>query len=158
MRNGIVAGALAPSLRYVDPITQACTTANWFPSVAYAIFWRETISGEVAGLWPSAADVISSDGGHGLGQLTESYPPDWADPYANALYAIDHFLKGAEVYWAFDVQGEDLVRCIAAEYNAGRARTIEAHDKGNVDLATTDGYAAAVLGFYRSILATGKPT
>jgi hypothetical protein len=156
-RNGIQGGTLAPSLPYVLPISSACNVADFFPSVTYAICWRESISGEVDGLWADAAQVLSPDGGHGLGQLTSSFPTDWADPYKNVLYAIDEFLKPAEVFWAAELQGDNLVRAIAAEYNAGRSDAIKGHAMGNLDLYTTNGYAAAVLSFYHTILATGRP-
>jgi hypothetical protein len=157
-RNGIDGGTLSPDLPYAAPTLSACGVADFFPSLAYAIFWRETISGEVAGMW-TAATVVSPDGGHGLGQLTSlPIPPKWQDPYANALWALDNFLKPAETYWATELQGDDLVRAIAAEYNAGRSQAIAGHEAGNLDLYTTNGYAAAVLGYYHSIVATGKPT
>lgn len=149
---------LAPTLPYVSQVLQSCTLLNWFQSVAYAIAWRESISGQVAGLWPNAATVLSDDGGHGLFQLTYSFPDEWDDPYRNALYAIVTFLEPAETYWAQVEQGDNLVRCIAAEYNAGRDLALKGHDEGDVDKYTTDNYAAAVLGFYHSILASGKPT
>lgn len=157
-RNGIDGGTLSPDLPYAAPVLSACGVADFFPSLAYAIFWRETISGEVAGMW-TAATVVSPDGGHGLGQLTSlPIPPKWQDPYANALWAIDNFLKPAESFWKTFEQGDDLVRCIAAEYNAGRGQAIKGHEEGNVDAYTTDNYAAAVLGFYTSIVNAGKPT
>ena len=100
-----------------------------------------------------AATVISDDGGHGLLQLTSSYPANWADPYANVLYAIDNFLRSAETYWSAELQGNNLIRAIAAEYNAGRSQAIAGHEAGNVDLYTTNSYGQRALDMYLRLLA-----
>ena len=150
MRNGIVAGTLDPALPFAAEITWAATQADFSPLLAYAIKWNETAA------LPDAATVVSADGGHGLMQLTSAFPPNWADPYANALYAIDNFLEPAETYWAAELQGEDLVRAIAAEYNAGRSAAIHAHAAGDIDAATTNNYAARALATYLR-LCQGEP-
>ena len=150
MRNGISAAPLPDGLQYGDEISAACLNADFFPALAYAVKWNETAA------LPDAATIISADGGHGLMQLTAAFPEDWADPYANALYAIETFLRPAETYWAFIEQGEALVRCILAEYNAGRANAIRGHQQGNVDLCTTDNYAARGLATYHRLL-NGEP-
>jgi hypothetical protein len=132
---------------FAQQINAACLTENWFPYVTYAIKWNETAA------LPDAATVISADGGHGVMQLTSSFPANWADPYQNVLYAIGHFLAPAETFWKTFEQGNDLIRCIAAEYNAGRAQAIEGHEEGDVDKYTTDGYAGRALATYLKLLA-----
>jgi hypothetical protein len=149
MRNGLSAGPLAAGLLYGPQIQAACEIPPTFsPEVAYAIALNETIEGQENGSW-DAATVVSADGGHGLFQLTSSYPDDWADPLANATYAVEHFLLPAETFWSnMGIQGDDLVRCIAADFNAGRQGALDGHAKGDVDLYTTDHYAARALANY----------
>lgn len=152
MRNGIASGPLPAGLPFGEQIAAACSiTPTFSPLVAYAIKFNETADLD------DAATIISGDGGHGLFQLTSSYPEGWADPYVNALYAIDEFLLPAETYWAHELQGDDLVRAIAAEFNAGRTQAIEGHEKGNLDLYTTNGYAARALATYIKLCAGLTP-
>lgn len=160
MINGIVATSLNPSLRYAPAINEACMRpyGSQSPLLCYAIAWRESISGEIAGLWESAADVISSDGGHGLFQLTASWPFNWDSAYVNACYAIDDYINPAETFWAEKEQGDKLVLCMAAEFNAGRTLALKGYDLGDVGRFTTDNYAAAVLGFYQNLVTHGSPT
>jgi hypothetical protein len=147
MRNGIVATPLDLSLPNALQINAACLVENWFPYVAFAIKWNETAA------LPDAATIISADGGHGLMQLTSSFPANWADPYQNVLYAIGHFLAPAEVFWKTFEQGDNLIRCIAAEYNAGRANAIAGHELGNIDTYTTLDYGQRALTTYLKLLA-----
>lgn len=156
MRWGLAGGPIPQHLPYAAQIQSACEDRNFSPLLAYAIAWRETIRGEVDGNW-TAATVVSGDGGHGLFQLTSSYPPDWADPSANATYALDRFLIPDATYWVTrtSIRGDDLVRCLAASFNAGLGGAWAGHEKGNVDLYTTDNYAADVLRQYQR-LATGE--
>ena len=152
MRNGLAAGPLPPDLSFGAEITSACSMPPTFsPLVAYAIKWNETAD------LPNAATIVSADGGHGLFQLTASYPPNWDAPYVNALYAITDYLFPAETYWADQAQGDDLVRCIAAEFNAGRAQAIKGHDAGDIDAHTTNHYAARALATYQRLLAGKSP-
>jgi hypothetical protein len=146
MRNGIVATPLDLAFPFARQINAACIAGDFFPYVAYAIKWNETAN------LPDAATVISADGGHGLFQLTSSFPADWQDPYVNALYAVEDFLRPAETYWAHELQGDDLVRAIAAEFNAGRTQAIEGHEKGNLDLYTTNNYGTRALASYHKLL------
>jgi hypothetical protein len=154
-----LSGAPVPStLPYAGYINRACDVENFPPAFAYAIAWRETISGEGSSQW-TAATVVSSDGGHGLYQLTASYPDDWQDPRANCEYAIDEFLRPAVSYWhgLEGYSGDDLVRLVAATFNAGLGNARAGHGAGNVDLYTTQNYAAGVLAIYKALIATGKP-
>jgi hypothetical protein len=154
MRDGLAAGPLPPTLLYAAPIEAACEIPPSFsPLVAYAIAQNETIDGEKNGSW-DAATVVSADGGHGLFQLTSSYPSDWADPLANATYAVEHFLLPAETFWSnMGMQGNDLVRCIAAEFNAGRQGALDGHAEGDVGKYTTDHYDQRALANYQALLA-----
>ena len=159
MKWGISGKPIPAALRYAAPIQEAADDDDFPPLFAYAIAWRETISGEVNGLWPSAATVVSGDAGHGLFQLTSSYPGDWQDPKANALYAIQNFLLPAQEYWygLNGYTGPDLVKLCAAEFNAGRGNAERGHEEGNVDLYTTDNYGTGVLAIYQSLVTKGVP-
>lgn len=144
MRNGITSGVVA-NVPFASLINAVSETADFSAFVISAIQHNETDG------MADAVTVISPDGGHGVMQLTSQVPPNWDDPYANILYAVDNYLEPAETYWAPIVQGDDLVRCIAAEYNAGRGGAIKGHEEGDVDLYTTDHYAARCLATYLSL-------
>ena len=158
MRNGIEAATLLLTLPFAEAINQACERPGHTqsPLLCYAIAWRESIEEYGSG----AATVLSDngDGGHGLFQITEPpIPHNWQSAYVNACHAIDDFITPAETFWATFEQGEALVKCIAAEFNAGRSQALEGHEQGDVDMKTTDDYAAAVLGFYQHLVLTGHP-
>ena len=125
----------------------------------YAIAFRETIQGEISGLWPSAATVISGDGGHGLCQLTSSFPENWDDPIANVDFAIEHFIEPALNYWhgLQQYSGDLLVLLVAATFNEGLRAAEKYHASGDVDAGTTDEYGHAVLGFYQKLSAGLAP-
>lgn len=146
MRNGIESGVVPTDWPFADQINASAAVTNFSAILVAAIQHNET-----NGL-ADAATNISIDGGHGVMQLTAEYPPNWADPYGNILYAIDNFLGPAESYWAPIVQGDDLVRCIAAEYNAGRGAAIKGHEEGDVDAYTTAHYAQRALDTYKSLV------
>lgn len=172
MRNGLSAGPLKPGLLYGEPIQAAALKPPTFsPELLYAIAWRETIRGQVQGLWPSALTVVASDNGCGLCQVTpaEWWPEwlhadwaevDWRDPEQNAAFAVEQFLEPAETFWVTDqgMQGLDLARCIAAEYNCGRSQALFGHQQGNVDRYTTGGnYAADVCLNYTRLVNGQRP-
>jgi hypothetical protein len=154
MRNGLSAGPLpaALNLPYAADIERACEQAPTFsPIVAYAIKINETG-------YDDPPTIVSDDGGHGLFQLTSSFPSDWQEPYSNAYYACQHFLIPAETYWSgLGYQGDDLVRCIAAEFNAGRGGAMRGHDAGDVDEFTTNHYADRALTNYTALLNGQRP-
>lgn len=155
-----ISGLPAPSGLYATVINTACmnATTNFPPCVAYAVANRETIRGERAGLWV-AKSVVSDDGGHGLFQLTSSYPPDWDDPMANTLYALANFLLPALHYFAgAGHSGDDLIDLVADAFNAGTGRVDSYLRQGlKPDAATTGGdYGTDVLHNYR-LLAQGQP-
>ena len=166
MRNGLSAGPVNASLLYADPINRAALACKYegvstfSPLVMYACACNETIQGEANGSW-NAATVVSGDGGHGLFQLTSSWPnPGWDDPYTNALFAAEHFFMPAEAVWTsapYSLQGDDLVRAIAATFNAGLGNAVAGHNQGNVDAYTTDGYGARALAHYQQLLAGQVP-
>lgn len=166
MKDGIEGASVGIGLPFSATVNAACIVADFSPILCYAVAWRETIEEYGSGAAGVLAD--NGDGGHGLMQIT---PEDWwsaemtaewdalawQDAPQNVAFALKWFLLPALSYWAPFEQGEALVKCVAAEYNAGRSAVIAAHAKGNVDLATTNGYAEAVLGFYLNLASTGKP-
>jgi hypothetical protein len=141
------------------------------PELMYAIAWRESIRGQIEGLWPLANAVVATDNGCGLCQVTPAdwwtsdlhaawNAIDWRNPYANTKFAIEYFALPAEEYWSRyqQMQGVDLARCIAAEYNCGRGLALDGHKSGNVDLHTTGGdYAADVALNYTRLVNKIKP-
>jgi hypothetical protein len=159
MIYGISGAPIPAHLPYASAIQAGCQAANFPPCVAYAIAWRETISGEVAGLWvpQDACTVLSGDGGHGLFQLTSSFPNDWTDAAANIRFALEQFLlPGMAFFTGNGLVGDDLIRAIAAGFNSGNGTAWENHLLGNVDLGTAgNNYASSVLANYH-LLITGQ--
>ena len=162
MKDGIVSGTLPQDYLYAAPISYAATSHLTSVFLAYAIALNETIEGEKAGLW-NAATVVSPDGGHGLFQLTSLIPYNWNDPLTNASWACEDYIVPAWAYWAnapYHLQGDDLVRAIAAEFNAGRGNAINGHREGDVGKYTTfsDGksYADRALAHYQALCKLGN--
>jgi soluble lytic murein transglycosylase-like protein len=147
MRNGIQSGVVPADWPFAKEIPAAADARGFSAILIAAIQHNETDD------MPDAATIVSADGGRGVMQLTATFPPNWKDPSVNIQYAIDFFLKPAEEFWADSEQGVDLVRCIAAEYNAGRGNAIRGHDEGDVDLYTTNNYAARALETYQKLAA-----
>jgi hypothetical protein len=157
MLYGIEARSLPDRFPFSDPINLACWQANFFPLFAGAIATREIL---IVNRSSSAASYISGDGGHGLFQLTSEWPPDWDDPQANCAYAIANWLYPDLKWWNQNTGylGENLMRCTAASFNAGRSAAWNAHMNGNVDAATTGGnYGAAVVSYYDILLNDSLP-
>lgn len=158
MMFGMHGGPLPPTLPYAGAISAAC--GQLFPPlVAYSVACRESIIGEMNGKW-DAATVVSGDNGHGLFQLTSWFPQHWEDPQTNAIAAVRNWFVPDMLWWRDQipgVQGDDLVRCIAASFNAGRGGAWNGHIAGDVDKYTTDNYAAGVLQIYRNLLQKGTP-
>ena len=158
MRWNLYSGNLNPTLPYASEVTSASIVTNIPTCLLYAICWHESIQGEINGSW-IAATVVSADGGHGLGQLTSSYPENWDDPYSNACWAATYYIIPAAEYWVNQVTDPGaLVKCIAATYNAGLGNAIAGHAQNNVDLYTTNNYGAVVETIYFNLLTTGNPT
>lgn len=149
MKDGISGAPCPNALPYAQIINSLCIARNFFPCLVGAIKMNETGLGQ----GPTTENDISADGGHGIMQLTSSYPSDWADPTANITYAIDHFLIPAYDAWKDQLQGDDLVRAIAATYNAGYGNAASGHSIGNVDAYTTNDYGARALTHYTALVA-----
>lgn len=149
MKDGI-SGALCPNaLPYAQIINNLCLSRNFMPCLVGAIKMNETGLGQ----GPTTENDISADGGHGIMQLTSSYPDDWADPTANITYAIDHFLIPAYENWKGELQGDDLVRAIGATYNAGLGAAQSGHVNDDIDLYTTNDYGARCLAHFKNLVA-----
>jgi len=152
MRNGIHSGPLQASLPGAAIFNSVCAEQPTFsPLVAYAIKVNET--GD-----DLSPNVESGDGGKGWMQLTSSYPDNWDVPEANVRYAVREFLIPAETFWAAEgLEGDDLVRAIAAEYNAGRGGAEAGHEQGDIGKFTTDHYSDRCLQHYQLLEAGLSP-
>lgn len=170
MRNGLAAGPLPDTIQGVKLpfaliINQACAVSPTFsPLVAYAIKMNETGLLTNPTEIQDGADPVTfkmSDGsnaGRGIFQLTSSWPYDWRDPLANAVYALHHdgFMLDAETYWVRrGLLGDNLVRAIAASFNAGIGGAQAGHDEGDVDKRTTNRYGQRALAHYHGLI-SGK--
>lgn len=157
-RWGVAGSDVTPSWLYAGFINRQCDRLDFPPALAYAIAVNETIAGEAAGEW-NAATVQSGDGGWGLFQLTSYHPDNWQDPSTNCYYAVTDWLLPDANRWfqEFRVTGDDLIRCVAASFNAGWGNAVAAHNAGNVDAATTDNYASRALDHYHAIIAGNRP-
>lgn len=156
MIYGISGTALPAHLPFAPNIQRACETpaGNFPPCLAYPVAWRETIRG-----CKNPVTVVSSDGGHGLYQLTSSFPIDWDDVDANIRYALEYFLKPSLVFFADrGLRGDGLIRCVAAAFNEGQGTAWLNHLAGNVDLGTTGhNYASDVLSNYHRLISGQDP-
>jgi hypothetical protein len=159
---------ISPATRYAADLNTAGILQNFPPLWIAAEAYVESIVLEIAGTIPSAAATksLNGDGGFGLCQLTEEpegyvgdWPPTgWANAQTNAEFAIQYYLRPAADWWyrTYGYTGPTLVRCTAAEFNAGRTAAVKGHDAGNVDQETEGGdYAARVLAAFNSLLTTG---
>lgn len=155
-----MSGAPIPlALPYASNVTAPCISHDVPPCLLYGIAWRESISGELLGLWPDAATVVAPDQGHGLCQLTSSWPDDWAIPSANVDYAITEFVLPAIRYWhgLQGFSGDTLVLLVAATFNEGLGAAEKYHASGDVDAGTTDRYGHGVLANYRNLVNGLRP-
>jgi hypothetical protein len=159
MIYGISTAPIPAHLPYAAPIQGGCTVAVFPGCLAYAIAWRETIRGQLEGLWPSAVSVMASDGGRGIFQLTSSYPTDWLDVASNIRYALSYFLVPSLHFFAGSgLRADALVRMVAAAFNEGAEAAIFDHLLGNVDIGTTGhDYASDVLSNYYKLTAGQDP-
>lgn len=155
MQNDISGAPVPENLLYAKEVNEAAVASNFSPSLLYAVAFRETIRGEIAGFW-NASKVVSSDGGYGLCQITwPPVPENWDDPLANCHDAIIRFLIPAMNLWQDHFQGPTLVKLIAATYNEGESRALYYHAMGDVDAGTTDRYGADVLNTYNRLTMYG---
>jgi hypothetical protein len=96
-----------------------------------------------------------STAGRGLFQLTSSFPVNWANPVANAKYAVKNFLAPLIAQWLEKypgMNGEVLIKCVAASYNAGFEPAYAGHLEGNCDKYTTNNYGTRVLLSYQQLI------
>jgi hypothetical protein len=149
-RDGISGLPLPAAFPYWQIFQDLCMKYEVAPCLVGAIKVNES------GL-TDPPDVMSGDGGHGLMQLTSSWPENWADPATNIEFAIVNFILPDWRYWDQYLQGDGLVRAIAASYNAGLGNAIAGHEQGNLDLYTTDNYAARALANYYQLAAGTLP-
>jgi len=158
MRWGISGRPIPEGLPYADAITLACFAPQLPPCLAYAIAAIETIGGEVNGSW-NAATVISADGGHGLFQLTSYVPEGWATPLTNASCAVADWLEpdAQRGFQELGMVGDNLVRVVAACFNAGWGGMMAGHRIGDVDRFTTHRYAERALGKFHKLMAGQSP-
>jgi hypothetical protein len=166
MLFGVSGAGLPAGLQFGVPIEAAAVAAEFPPCWLYAHGWQETIkvAGWIGTLGKTPATFISDDGGHGIFQLTASYPPNWQDPQANATYAIQNFLKPAIAYWnqTHGLTGDALIKCVAAQYNAGAGGAQAGYAEGDVGKYTTHtngvSYSDLVLKYFRQLAAGQAPS
>jgi hypothetical protein len=144
VRNGISGASVPLQLVYAGDVNAATLKESFYPLLTYAIAEVETIEGERAGQW-DAATIVASDGGTGLMQIT---PEEWwtsemnyewssinrTNPHDNCVFGVQFFLVPAEEFWVgnYAFEGNDLIRAIAAEYNAGRGLALQGHNEGDI--------------------------
>ena len=167
MKWGLSGAPIPSNLPYAAAINRAALATQASPLALYAIAWRETIASErsgwlVAAYGPgtTAANVVSSDGGHGLFQITDlPIPENWADPYANAVWASAHFYEPYLIDWLDrGFSGTTLLKLAADDYNAGDQAVQQAHAHGSADGATTgENYGSDVCVIYGNLLAGRDP-
>jgi len=148
MRNGVSGAPLPVGFPYKTIIDLIGMSSNFSPCLIGAVKMNETGLGQ----GPTSEQDVSGDGGHGLMQLTSSWPSDWKDPQANISYAVEHFLIPAFNAWKGTLQGDDLVRAIAATYNAGLGNAEAGHAEGDVGKFTTNHYDQRCLVKYKALV------
>lgn len=161
MLNGISGASLPVGFPLRDAITAACAKRNFPPCFAGAVKLNETELSTDPGELEEGADPATGclpngdNAGHGSFQLTVEWPIGWADPEVNCGFAIDKFLAPAITFWVGKgFSGVDLVRAVAASYNAGTETVWEWHVKySDVDHGTTDRYGARALEHFKNLIA-----
>lgn len=164
MRDGI-SGHLCPNgVPFAGIINTESLAADFFPCLVAAIKLNETGLGTNAACLQDGANPATglmpdgSNAGHGIMQLTSSWPSDWNTPDGNIRYAITQYLVPAYEAWRGKLQGSDLVRAIAATYNAGYGNALRGHEEyGNVDQFTTNGYGSRALANYVALVGGTVP-
>jgi hypothetical protein len=151
MRWGIPGAPIPAALPFAQLFTSAAAEVNIPPCLPYAIKHNEDPQNDPT--------VVSGDGGHGLMQLTDTFPADWQDPMANVVYAVRVYIVPAITFWNATMQqtGDALLRCVFAEYNTGRTNALAGHALGDVDRYTTNTYAARALAAFHTLIAGGTP-
>lgn len=163
---GISGAALPAGFPFKQQIENVCASParNFPPCLVGAIKMNETGLGDDPAALEYGADPETGllpngdNAGHGIMQLTSSWPdPGWDNAWTNIAYAVDHFLIPALVAWKDSLQGDDLVRAIAASYNAGLGKARQGHCEGDVDKYTTNDYGARALKEYTALAAGTIP-
>jgi len=160
MRYGIA----APPVPAAFPFASEFNTVGQFTGVSPVLLAAHAYV-ETLCVLPAdeARTYLSYDSGHGLMQLTSSFPSLWQDAATNIGYAANQFIIPALEQWYHDYQytGDTLVRCEAATYNAGLSAALRGHFQGNVGMYTTtsDGvtYDVRVLNAYKTLAAGALP-
>ena len=147
MIEGIEAKPVPEHHEFSAMVNDLCIAANVPPCLVYAIRLNETSEGD-------PPNVTSGDGGHGIMQLTSSFPDDWEDPKSNFTYAINHFIAPDLDQAVKDtgLQGDGLIRFVAAAYNAGYGTAIEDHNRGDVDAHTTNRYGERAVAHFHDLI------
>lgn len=150
MIYGISGATLDPALPGAGFFNRICSGANVPPKLLYAIAQRETLSSMSL---EAACLCVSDDNGHGVMQLTSSWPETWSDLSANLSFAITEFVQPALRYWhgLERESGDRLVKLVAATYNEGLSAAVKYHLAGNVDAGTTNDYGEGVLANYLAL-------
>lgn len=160
MRYGILAPNVPAAFPFAEAFNQVGQYAGVSPCLLAAHGYVETL--EV--LPPEEARTyLSYDGGHGIMQLTSSFPTDWQTVVSNLVWAANQFIIPALETWYHDYgyTGDTLVRCEAATFNAGLNAALRGHFQGNVGMYTTTSegitYDVRVLNAYKTLAAGSIP-
>lgn len=162
MEFGVLDPPLPPDAPFRQEIGLTCQSANISRSLVYAVGWNETLGeygAKAADKLQDGADPVTQkmpdggDAGHGVFQLTSSWPPNWSDPVENCRYAINNFIRPAMHYWAAQgYRGEQLVLLTAAEFNAGRENvTLGLRNHEDPDIFTTARYGRRAVINYAAL-------
>lgn len=160
-----IAGKLVPARHeYAESVNELSAAANVPPCLVYAIRLNETSEGDPPtvledGANPDTGLLPNGDNaGHGIMQLTSSWPSDWANPSSNIEYAIAHFIKPDLEQAVIDtgLQGDGLIRFVGAAYNSGYGAALRNHNLGDVDLGDTNRYGDRVLKHFNDLIAEAE--
>ncbi len=160
MRYGILAPNVPANFPWSEVFNSVGLYVGCSPCLLAAHAYVETL--EIYGA-DEARTCVSYDGGHGLMQLTSSFPPDWQNAQTNIGYAANQFIIPALETWYHDYgyTGDTLVRCEAATYNAGLNAALRGHFKGDVGMYTTKSegmsYDVRVLAAYKTLASGAIP-
>jgi hypothetical protein len=155
MRWGVSGKTIPYDLIFATPIQAAALLEDFPPCWLYAIGKIESIDEFGA----SAATIMSTngDGGHGIFQLTSSFPDNWQDPQVSAQYAIKNFLMPAvqNCLASMYLSGDQLVRVASDVYNEGWGAEQISHSLYNdADFLTTGhDYGQRALAAYKELTA-----
>jgi len=160
MLYGISGASLPSTFPFAAEINGTSVFCGASPCLVGGIAYVETLSV----LSPDdARTYVSFDNGHGLFQLTSSWPQNWQAVTTATQFAIENFVVPAMTLWNHDYgyTGDTLVRCVAATYNAGLTNALKGHFQGNVGKYTTQSegitYDIRVLNAYKTLASGALP-